>query len=92
MPLPWRGPDVQGPIKVAVTKDDFGFGLHQDVSTALDIAADALSDAGYAVEAVEPPLAKETGEVGYRALMGEIKELMGPDLRAYGSDIPFSPQ
>lgn len=86
VPLPWRGADLSGPIKVAFTKDDFGFGLHPDVSTALDIAADALSDAGYAVEDVEPPLAKETGEVGYRALMGEIKELMGPDLRAYGSD------
>lgn len=86
VPLPWRGADLDGPIKVAFTKDDFGFGMHPDVSAALDAAADALSDAGYAVEAVEPPLARETGEVGYRALMGEIKELMGDDLRAYGSD------
>ena len=86
VPLPWRGAPLAGPIKVAFTKDDFGFGLHPDVSAALDAAADALSDAGYAVEAVDAPLARETGEVGYRALMGEIKELMGPDLRAYGSD------
>ena len=85
-PLPWRGAPLDGPIKVAFTKDDFGFGLHPDVSAALDAAADALSDAGYAVEAVEPPLARETGDVGYRALMGEIKELMGDDLRTYGSD------
>ena len=85
-PLPWRGAPMDGPIKVAFTKDDFGFGMHSDVSAALGAAADALSDAGYAVETVEPPLARETGEVGYRALMGEIKELMGPDLRHYGSD------
>ena len=86
VPLPWRGAPIDGPIRVAVTRDDFGFGMHPDVSAALDTAADALSDAGYAVEAAEPPLAREAGEVGYRTLMGEIKELMGDDLRAYGSD------
>uniref|UniRef100_UPI000AA8FB87 amidase family protein n=1 Tax=Aestuariivita boseongensis TaxID=1470562 RepID=UPI000AA8FB87 len=85
-PLPWRGPALDGPIKVAFTKDDLGFGMHPDVSAALDAAADALSDAGYAVEAVEPPLVRETGDVGYRTLMGEVKALMGADLRAYGSD------
>ena len=86
VPLPWRGPPLRQPIRVAVTRDDFGFGLHPDVAAALDRAASALSDAGYAVEAVDPPLARETGEVGYRALMGEVKALMGPDIRAYGSD------
>ncbi len=85
-PVPWRGPPLQAPIKVAFSKDHFGFGLHPDVSTALDRAADALADAGYIVEAVDPPLAKETGEVGYRALIGEIRDMMGPDLRAYGSE------
>ena len=86
VPLPWRGAPLDGSIKVAFTKEDFGVGLHPDVSAALDAAADALSDAGYAVETVDTPLAQETGEVGYRALMGEIRELMGDDLRAYGSD------
>jgi amidase len=56
------------------------------VATALDKAASALSDAGYAVEEVEPPLARETGEVGYRALMGEVQALLGDDIRSYGSD------
>lgn len=86
VPLPWRGAPLDGPIKVAFTRDDFGFGLHPDVATALDAAADALSDAGYAVQDVETPLAGEAAEVGYRALMGEVKELMGPDIRAHGSD------
>ncbi|MEM9786542.1 MAG: amidase family protein [Pseudomonadota bacterium] len=83
--LPWRGPDVPQPMRVAFSRDDFGFGLHADVATALDKAASALSDAGYAVEEVEPPQAHETGEVGYRALLGEVKELLGPDIRQYGS-------
>lgn len=85
VPLPWRGEPLNKPIRVAVTREDFGFGMHPDVATALDKAASALSNAGYAVEEVDAPLARETGEVGYRALMGEVRELMGPDIRKYGS-------
>ncbi|MDX8353752.1 amidase [Cognatiyoonia sp. IB215182] len=84
-PLPWRGEPLAGPIHVAVARDDFGFGLHPEVATALDKAAWALSDAGYAVETVEPPLARETGEIGYRTLLGEVKALLGPDIQRYGS-------
>ncbi|WP_147114558.1 amidase family protein [Tateyamaria sp. syn59] len=85
VPLPWRGAPLDQPIRVAVSRDDFGLGLHPDVATALDKAASALADAGYAVESVKPPLAKETGDVGYRALMGEVKALLGADIRQYGS-------
>jgi amidase len=85
VPVPWRGAPRSAPIRVAVSRDDFGFGLHSEVATALDRAASALSDAGYAVETVEPPLARETGEVGYRALMGEVKALIGPDIHQCGS-------
>ena len=86
VPISWRGPSLDGPIRVAVTRDDFGFGLHPDVATALDKAASALSNAGYAVEEVDPPLAQETAQVGYRALMGEVKALLGNDIRKYGSE------
>ena len=86
VPMPWRGAPLDGPIRVAVARDDFGFGMHPDVSTALDVAASALSNAGYAGEEVEPPLVRETGEVGYRALMGEVKALMGSDIRDHGSE------
>lgn len=86
VPLPWSGAPLDTPVRVAVARDDFGFGLHPDVAVALDKAASALSNAGYAVEAVEPPLAQETGEVGYRALMTEVKALLGPDIRTYGSE------
>ena len=34
--LPWRGAPMEGPIRVAFARDDFGFGLHTDVVTALD--------------------------------------------------------
>lgn len=85
VPMPWRGVPLEGAIRVAVSRDDFGFGLHPAVGTAIDKAAAALSDAGYAVAVVEPPLASETAEVGYRALMGEVKALLGADIHTHGS-------
>lgn len=86
VPLSWRGTPLDKPIRVAVTRDDFGFGMHPDVLAALDAAASALSDTGYAVEEVEPPLARETGEAGYRALLSEVKALLDADIRAHGSE------
>ncbi len=87
VPLPWKGPDLRVPIRVAVSTDDFGFGLHKDVATAIDQAAAALSNAGYAVERVQPPLAHETGEIGYRTLLGEVKVLLGQDIDRHGSQV-----
>jgi len=83
--IPWRGSAHDGAVRVAVTHDDLGFGMDKSVATALDNAASALSDAGYAVEEAEPPLARETGEVGYRTLLTEVQALLGPDIRKYGS-------
>ena len=84
-PLPWRGEALDQPIRVAVSRDDFGFGLHPDVATAIDKAASALSDAGYDVVDAEPPLAEETGAAGYRTLLGEVREMLGPDIERFGS-------
>ena len=86
VPLPWRGATQVKSIRVAMTRNDFGFGIHPDVSIALDRAAEALSKAGYIVEEVEPPMAFETAEIGYRTLLGETKTLIGPDIEAHGSE------
>ncbi|WP_136440162.1 amidase family protein [Pacificoceanicola onchidii] len=86
VPMPWQGAPLERPIRVAFTRDDLGFGLHPEVGTALDKAASALSNAGYAVEEVDPPLAFETGEVGYRSLMTEVQALLREDIRKYGSE------
>lgn len=86
VPMPWRGAPLEKPIRVTVSRDDYGFGLHPEVGTALDKAASALSDIGYAVEEVEPPLERETGDAGYRTLLGEVKVMIGPDIRKNGSD------
>lgn len=87
VPLPWRGAPLDGPIKVGFSKETYDFDLHPEVSAALDTARDALTDAGYQVEEVEPPLLREAALDGYRALMSEVQQLMGPDLEAMGSPV-----
>ena len=86
VPVPYVGPALEAPIKVAFTRECFEYDLHPEVAAALELAADALSDAGYIVEEVDPPLARQAGEDGYRALMGEVAALMKPDIDALGSD------
>ncbi|MFV0473371.1 MAG: amidase family protein [Pikeienuella sp.] len=83
---PWDGPKEEGPIRVAFTKNMYGFDLHKDVEAALDAAALALEDAGYKVCAADLPDMKEIGYAGYAALMGEVKALMGPDIEKNGSE------
>ncbi|MGV6802692.1 MAG: amidase family protein [Ruegeria sp.] len=85
VPLPWRPENTGTPLKVAFTKNTFGYALHPEVEKALDTARDALIDAGYAVEEVEPPDVFECGRIGYRALMGEVLTLMKGDVEAAGS-------
>ncbi|WP_170764173.1 amidase family protein [Ruegeria lacuscaerulensis] len=85
VPIPWRGENMEGPVKVAFTKNTFGYALHPEVEKALDSARDALVDAGYLLEEIDPPDVFECGRSGYRALMGEVLTLMKGDIEAAGS-------
>jgi amidase len=85
VPQPFEGPALDTPIKVAFTKNTFEFDLHPAVEKALDTARDALADAGYQITEVEPPLVEEAGREATRSLFGEVKVLLGPDIRKYGS-------
>lgn len=86
VPLPWRGHEVTRPIRVAFTKEVFEFDLHEEVSDALDRAAEALRAAGYEVVEKTPPLVREAGRDGYAALMGEVIATFGDDIEASGSE------
>ena len=88
VPLPLAGdglPPLQNEKRVAFTDDALGFDLDPAVARALETAAAALTDAGYAVERVTPPPVKEAAEVGFRCLYGEMKLLMDADIRRLGS-------
>jgi len=88
---PWQAPvPLEGapgvPRRVAFTKNTFEFELHPAVSAALDNAASALSDAGYEVVEIEPPMLRETATEANRVLFGETIELVGPAIDSLGSD------
>ena len=83
--MPFDGPAADGPVKVAFTRNTFEFELAPAVETALLSARDALADAGYQVEEVEPPLLRESANDGFSCLFGEVKALMGNDIRKLGS-------
>ena len=82
---PFDGPVLESPIRVAFTKNAFEYSLHPAVNEALDVAADALSDAGYEVVEAEPPDTREIGELAIKCLLGEVKSLQEDALRQYGS-------
>src|SRR5262249_56093438 len=49
VPMPFDGPTEPAPIRVAFTRNTFGFALHPAVAKALDRARAALVAAGYEV-------------------------------------------
>ena len=88
VPAPLEGPALTSPIKVAVCKTPAGIACHSAVEQAIDQAAGHLSNAGYAVEMVDPPLVAEIAE-SWRTLLFTDTKIMSEDaMRKYGgSDI-----
>jgi amidase len=86
VPMPFAGPALDGPIRVAFTKETFEFDLHPAVDEALETARAALIDAGYEVHEVEPPMLREAALDGYSTLLGETIALLGGDIREHGSE------
>lgn len=85
VPLPWRGPAPEGPIKVGFSLETGDLPLHPEVEKALLAAKAALVEAGYVVEEVAPPSLKEIQFDGRSALMTESFALMAEDIAKYGS-------
>jgi amidase len=55
VPAPAEGAHSDEPLRVAVTTNPVGLGVAEEVAAGVKRAADALADAGYIVEEVEPP-------------------------------------
>lgn len=55
VPAPLRGPELPKPVRVALVLDPAGQGTAEQVQDGLRKAAQALEDAGYVVEEIEPP-------------------------------------
>jgi amidase len=84
--VPWDGPAIEGPIKIGYTRESYGFDMDPAVDAALNAAIEALQDAGYQVEEIDIPNTFEIGCEATRTLFGEVKSLLEPVMREYGSD------
>ena len=87
VPAPFLGPDLDGPIKVAVTKEAHGYPLHPEIAAGIDRAAGFLADAGYAVEEVEVPTIMDAARAWFNVAIYEIKVALGPLAKEHGSEM-----
>lgn len=55
MPVPLEGPPPARPVRVALTVDAPGVGVHAEVKAAVLRTGECLARAGYAVEEADPP-------------------------------------
>jgi len=84
-PLPFNGPQLDGPIKVAVTRESHGYPIHPDIIAGIDRAAGYLADAGYAVEEVAVPSVLPTARAWFSVAIFEVKEGLGALAEQVGS-------
>jgi amidase len=87
IPMPFTGAPIATPIKVAFTRESYGYPLHAGVEANLDRAARMLVDAGYQVEEVDVPSIQEPAEAWMSVAMLEIKNTLGPAAKKFGSDL-----
>jgi amidase len=78
---PLEGPPPKRPVRVAVCTDPGGGGVHPDVAAGVRRAADALADAGYAVEERDTPRVAEAAALWSSLVAADIRSMMLPFMR-----------
>lgn len=86
VPAPMNGPPAARPIRVALCADPSGLGVHPAVAEAVKIAGEALADAGYAVEMVEPPSIGEAAVLWRRLVATDIRMLQWKTIQDLGDE------
>ncbi len=86
VPVPFEGPAVPMPIRVAVTRESYGYPMNPDIDAGIQRAADYLADSGYAVEEVETPPMDRPALDWFEVLFHEIDATLGPVAREHGSE------
>ena len=80
VPVPFDGPPLETPIRVAVVRDPAGLGTSAQVAAGVEQAARTLAEAGYAVEDVEPPRIADAAQAWLDMLGTEI-HMMWPQMQ-----------
>jgi amidase len=83
-PAPLVGEPVARPVHVALTIDPAKAGVHADVIAAVRNAGNALANAGYAVEEVEPPDVEGVAATWTTICINEMRHVTQPWIRKYG--------
>jgi amidase len=86
VPAPLEGPTLGRPIRVAMTVNPSGLGVHPAVEEAVRKAADVLIRAGYEVEEVEPPDTDAVADLWWQLAWWEINALSGAAIQKFGDD------
>ena len=74
---PFDGPPVSRPIRVAVLAEPPGGSTHPTVGATVRRAAQALADAGYAVEEACPPRYEDAVSCWARLILGDFASVLG---------------
>jgi amidase len=86
VPMPFTGPAVGAPVKVAFTSEAHGYQMHTGIKSNLDRAAKILVNAGYQLEEVAVPDILEPARAWFSVAIREIKMTLDPAAREYGSE------
>ena len=84
-PVPFDGPPLPKPIKVAVCREAHGYPIHPEILAGIDRTANHLADAGYRVEEVPVPPILEAARAWISVALLEIKEGLDALAREHGS-------
>jgi len=86
VPAPLDGPPPERPIRVAISVDPVGAGVHPEVAAAVRRAGALLAEAGYAVEEIDPP--DFAGVAADRAAWSytEARAFMAGPMQQYGDE------
>src|SRR5437016_675804 len=83
-PAPLVGEPVARPVRVALTIDPAKGGVRADVAAAVREAGNALANAGYAVEEIEPPDVEGVAATWATICVNEMRHVTQPWIRKYG--------
>ena len=75
-PVPFSGPALSNPIRVAVATDPSGQGVDPAVADGVRLVAGVLADAGYSVEEVQLQLVTEASDVWLGLVLAEIRMML----------------
>jgi len=83
-PAPLLGEPAARPVRVALTIDPAKGGVRADVAAAVREAGNALENAGYAVEEIEPPDVEGVAATWATICINEMRHVTQPWIRKYG--------